>query len=118
MERFEYTAAPENEGERLDKALAGVCGQLSRSALQELIEAGRVLRNGKPADKKEKLKAGDVLQVEIPDAAPAEAVQIAESFQHAPLGVGIFCILIGNGHFFSVVFIAADGSLHKAGILF
>ena len=72
MERFEYTAAPENEGERLDKALAGVCGQLSRSALQELIEAGRVLRNGKPADKKEKLK--DVLQVEIPDAAPAEAV--------------------------------------------
>ena len=74
MERFEYTAAPENEGERLDKALAGVCGQLSRSALQELIEAGRVLRNGKPTGKKEKLKAGDVLQVEIPDAAPAEAV--------------------------------------------
>ena len=74
MERLEYTAAPESEGERLDKALAGVCGQLSRSALQELIEAGRVLRNGKPAGKKEKLKAGDVLQVEIPDAAPAEAV--------------------------------------------
>ena len=39
-----------------------------------MIEAGQVLRNGKPAGKKEKLKAGDVLQVEIPDAAPAEAV--------------------------------------------
>ena len=63
-----------NEGERLDKVLAAVCGQLSRSALQELIEAGRVQRNGKPAGKKEKLKAGDVLEVEIPAPAPAEAV--------------------------------------------
>ncbi len=74
MERFEYVALPENEGERLDKTLAAVCSQLSRSALQELIEAGRVWRNGEPAGKKEKLKAGDRLEVEIPDPEPAEAV--------------------------------------------
>lgn len=70
MEKFEYTVRPENRGERLDKVLAGVCGQLSRNALQELAESGRVFRNGMPANKKDKLKPGDLLSVEIPEAVP------------------------------------------------
>lgn len=73
MEQFEYTVTPENEGERADKLLASVCESLSRSALQALIEQGRVFRNGQPVGKKEKLKTGDNLVVEIPDATPIEA---------------------------------------------
>ena len=74
MERFEYITAPEYAGERADKVLAAVCDTLSRSAIQGLIEDGRILRNGEPVGKKEKLKAGDCLVVDIPDATPIAAL--------------------------------------------
>ena len=64
----------EDAGQRIDRFLAGEDTGLSRSALQNLIAEGRVLANGQPAAKNRKLKAGDTILLEIPDAAPIAAV--------------------------------------------
>ena len=44
-------------------------GELSRSALQALIEQGQVLRNGAPANKKDKIAPGDTVTLALPDPA-------------------------------------------------
>ncbi len=62
----------DRNGERLDTFLARAAGDLSRSAVQKLIEAGQVLRNGKPGKKNDKLSPGDVIDYQIPEAAPVE----------------------------------------------
>lgn len=74
MERIELIAPAEAAGQRLD----GWLGQnpqveLSRSALQNLMEQGNVLCNGAPALKKQKIRAGDVLQIDLPDPEPIDA---------------------------------------------
>ena len=45
----------------------------SRSALQALVADGHVQCNGKTVAKSLKLKAGDTVLLEIPDAKPIEA---------------------------------------------
>ena len=73
METLEFTAAPADAGQRLDRWLAGQAGAPSRSALQGLMEAGYVRRNGAPANKKDKLAAGDRITLILPDPQPIEA---------------------------------------------
>ena len=73
METLEFTAAPADAGQRLDRWLAGQAGAPSRSALQGLMEAGFVRRNGAPANKKDKLAAGDRIALTLPDPQPIEA---------------------------------------------
>ena len=73
METLEFTAAPADAGQRLDRWLAGQAGAPSRSALQGLMEAGYVRRNGAPANKKDKLSAGDRITLTLPDPQPIEA---------------------------------------------
>lgn len=73
MQMREFTVAPEGEGQRLDRWLAGCCEELSRSALQSLMEQELVLRNGCPVNKKDKVRAGDVIQLQLPDPQPIEA---------------------------------------------
>ena len=73
METLEFTAAPADVGQRLDRWLAGQAGAPSRSALQGLMEAGFVRRNGAPANKKDKLAAGDRITLTLPDPQPIEA---------------------------------------------
>ena len=60
------------DGERIDAALARLCPQLSRSAAQRLLESGAVLKNGSRAKKNDKLSAGDVLELELPEAKPVD----------------------------------------------
>ena len=74
MEQREFAVEAEDAGQRIDRFLAGEDTGLSRSALQNLIAEGHVLANGQPAAKNRKLKAGDTILVEIPDAAPIAAV--------------------------------------------
>lgn len=57
-------------GERMDAAVARLAPQLSRSAVQKLIEDGRVTADGKPVKKNQKTAAGQVLSVEIPEVRP------------------------------------------------
>ena len=74
MEQLEFLVENEFAGSRIDRFLAGEDTGLSRSALQNLVAAGMVQCNGEQVAKSLKLKAGDTLVVQIPDATPIEAV--------------------------------------------
>ena len=73
MSRTLLITAAENSGERLDKLIAGADETLTRSAVQNLIEAGAVLLNGRIASKSAVPKAGDEIRVEIPDPTGIDA---------------------------------------------
>ena len=63
------------EGEnpkRLDVFLANRERDLSRSAIQRLIEKGRVRLNGEPARASQKIKPGDRITFDVPKAEPLE----------------------------------------------
>ena len=62
-----------SEGGRLDKFLAGAGDGLSRTRIKALVEAGHVRIDGKPAkDASLKVKPGQKVEIEVPEAAPAE----------------------------------------------
>ncbi|MBT6069160.1 RluA family pseudouridine synthase [Candidatus Peregrinibacteria bacterium] len=54
-------------GERLDKVLVGKFPGHSRRYLQQLVENGGILINGKKTVSRYKIKAGDVVSVRLPD---------------------------------------------------
>jgi 23S rRNA pseudouridine1911/1915/1917 synthase len=61
-------------GERLDRALAALVPEFSRSYLQQLIEAGAVSLNGLPASRSaHKVKAGDQGQIELRPTPQSQA---------------------------------------------
>ena len=74
MEQREFIVEQETAGQRIDRFLSGEDTGLSRSALQALVAEGHVQCNGKTVAKSLKLKAGDIILLEIPDAKPIEAV--------------------------------------------
>lgn len=74
MEQREFVVEQETAGQRIDRFLSGEDTGLSRSALQALVADGHVLCNGRLVAKSLKLKAGDTIVLEIPDAKPIEAV--------------------------------------------
>ena len=74
MEQREFIVERETAGQRIDRFLSGEDTGLSRSALQALVAEGHVQCNGKTVAKSLKLKAGDTVLLEIPDAKPIEAV--------------------------------------------
>ncbi len=57
----------EGQGMRLDMFVSEM-GEMTRSAAQKLIEDENVTVNGKPASKNYKLRLGDVVEAEIPEA--------------------------------------------------
>ena len=67
MKQIEFIATDEVQGFRVDKAIALLYSDLSRSAVQNLLEEKKILLNGKIAKKSESVKLGDVLEIEIPD---------------------------------------------------
>lgn len=74
MERREFTVPPQEGGQRMDRWLAEVCGDLSRSQIQALMEDGKASAGGRPVNKKEKAVPGMVVEVVLPDPQPIEAV--------------------------------------------
>ena len=67
----------DTQGERLDAFLARSMENMSRSAVQKLVEEGHVLLGGKKAKKNDKLNIGDEISVTVPapkevDIAPTE----------------------------------------------
>ncbi len=58
---------------RLDKFLSEV-SELSRSYIAKLVADGQVLVNSQPRKVSFKLSAGDIVELKIPDAQPAEAM--------------------------------------------
>lgn len=73
MEALSLVVAPEQEGQRLDKVLPEQT-RLSRSALQALCENGGVLVNGRPAGKKQLLRAGDRVELSLPEPVELEVL--------------------------------------------
>ncbi len=66
------TLYADNPGERLDAFVARSAQELTRSAVQRLIEEGCVLLNGKPGKKNSKLNMGDEIRVTVPEPKPVE----------------------------------------------
>lgn len=76
VELREVVAAPEHHGERLDRTLAGLVPEFSRSYLQQLIEMGAVSLNGASAVKPAtRLRAGDRVVVELRPTPQTQAFQ-------------------------------------------
>ena len=82
MQTLEFTAGAQDAGQRMDRWLAGCCPEVSRSALQALMEQGMVQRGGVPVNKKDKVAVGDTVQLTLPDPQPIEAVP-----QNIPLDI-------------------------------
>ena len=74
----ELLAIDTDAGTRLDRFVAAHCPELSRSRVQELIDGGLLLVNGKPAKSSQKLRGGELITVQAhPRPAPrAEAQSI------------------------------------------
>lgn len=64
----------EEAGQRVDKLLSAALEDMTRSAVQNLIENGCVTCEGKVLSKSAKLKPGDVIQVELPQVRPLEVL--------------------------------------------
>ena len=70
----ELLASPEDTGARLDRFIAANCPELSRTRVQELIEAGLVLINGAPAGKgSQHLRGGERITLDAPQRPPLRA---------------------------------------------
>lgn len=63
----------ENSGERVDVFLSAVCGQ-SRSFVRKVIDEGGVWVNGAAVKAGQKLKAGDTVEIEIPEPTQVDIV--------------------------------------------
>ena len=63
------------DGERIDAALARLFG-LSRSKAADLVEAGKVSVGGRPLVKSARVRAGEMLDVELPRADSGPAVTV------------------------------------------
>ncbi len=79
-----FSVGPALRGERLDRAVASSLPALSRSRVQALLEAGRVLVDGRPARSALRLKGGEALEVSVPAPEPAtpEAEEIPLTILH------------------------------------
>src|SRR6185436_2428353 len=65
--------AAEQDGWRLDRFLSVALGDISRSRIQQLLEAGAVTHTRKTIrDGNFRVKPGEAYTVSVPEAAPAE----------------------------------------------
>lgn len=62
-----YIAEADDKGKRLDVFLNDALEDMSRSALQKLIEKNEILVNGAPVNKNYKLRTDDKISVNIPE---------------------------------------------------
>jgi 23S rRNA pseudouridine1911/1915/1917 synthase len=72
METRELIFPSGDEPERLDSFVTGALAEMTRSAVQRLIEGGMVTVDGAPAKPSQKLKGGERVVVAIPPPVPAE----------------------------------------------
>jgi len=78
----------EKEGLRVDKAISEMCPDLTRSAIQKLLENENILCNGKPVAKNYKVRAGDEISVELPEPVSDEALPEERFVPLSALGIG------------------------------
>jgi 23S rRNA pseudouridine1911/1915/1917 synthase len=71
-ERHILGIGPDEAGRRVDVHLATALPALSRNRIQRLIQEGRVRVNGRAARAGERTRAGSWIEVEVPEARPAD----------------------------------------------
>jgi len=74
MEKHCFTADIEHEDQRIDRYLTEMLPEQSRSFFQKLIRDGFVIVNYIIVKVNYRLKTGDVIEIDIPDAVPTEIV--------------------------------------------
>ena len=75
MELLSFTADEDDEGERLDRFLAGEIPEQSRSQIQRLIEAGHVTHSRvKTVKPNSDVREGDVITIALPEAEATRAL--------------------------------------------
>ena len=74
MNKYSISVSMENEDIRVDKLIAESCSELTRSAVQKLIENGNVFVNGRIVTKNYRSKINDIVEFEIPKPVVLEAV--------------------------------------------
>jgi 23S rRNA pseudouridine1911/1915/1917 synthase len=62
-EMLKLLAIDTDAGMRLDRFVSAHCPELSRSRVQELVDGGLILVNGKPAKSSQKLRGGELITV-------------------------------------------------------
>ncbi|HYP97735.1 MAG TPA: RluA family pseudouridine synthase [Polyangiaceae bacterium] len=73
MSAQRFVLGAEQRRERVDKVLARLLPEVSRSTVQRWIEEGRVLVDGKPCRQRDSVSAGSEVQVEAGPRPPSEA---------------------------------------------
>ena len=71
MARQTISVPEEADGTRLDRFLASILGDHSRSRLQKLIKDGQVLVGGRAAKANQAVRRGQDISIEIPELLPA-----------------------------------------------
>jgi 23S rRNA pseudouridine1911/1915/1917 synthase len=102
-EPIELIAKRKTEGLRLDQYLVGAFSELSRSALQRIIEAGGVLVNGQPAKASYKVRFDDQIRIQPPE--PTHELPVPEDI---PLQI------LYEDEFLAVINKPADMVVHPA----
>lgn len=74
MNRLKFTVTDEEQGERLDKYLAGLMSEVSRSFIQKLLKSKQVTVNDMEVKANYIIKENDVIILEIPKAVEPEIV--------------------------------------------
>lgn len=70
--RQQFYVTDDHHGIRIDRCLAELCEDLSRSYLQKLLKAEAVLVNGASVKANVKICVGDMIELEIPEAEELE----------------------------------------------
>lgn len=68
------TFPEERPAERLDTYLTECLSEISRSQLKKLISSGLITVDGTPVKASHKLKGGELIQVDLPEPEPTEAL--------------------------------------------
>jgi 23S rRNA pseudouridine1911/1915/1917 synthase len=72
MELIEFTIDEQHENERIDKVVAGINQEWSRTQVQQWIKDGNVKVNGKEVKANYKCEHGDIITIDIPKPEPLD----------------------------------------------
>jgi len=74
MTQVSYTMEEQQKGERIDKALSSVQSEWSRTQIGNWITDGIIKVNGETVKAKYKVKVGDVVEIDVPEAEPLDVI--------------------------------------------
>ena len=74
MTQVTYTIEEQQQGERIDKALSSIQSEWSRTQIGNWISEGVIKVNGDAVKAKYKVKAGDIIAIDVPEVEELDVV--------------------------------------------